>query len=117
MPDAVSPFMQAPPSKELEWDEDSLVGQVRWVKRLDTLVAALEAVRPAESVTSFADGTGPADVAICSAVHATIAEVTKCMDETCSFNGTRWWYWLLCTVTSLVAHWSLSRTVQLPSPG
>jgi hypothetical protein len=87
---AVCVLVQAPPAKELEWDEDTLVGQVRWVRRLEALVAALEGPTPDGQGAPLGAQPGPDDVRVVSAVHASIAEVTKCMDETCSFNGECW---------------------------
>jgi leucyl-tRNA synthetase len=79
--------VQAPPAKELEWDEDTLVGQVRWIRRLEALVGALEGSTPDALASPLSDGPGSDDARVRSAVHASIAEVTKCMDDTCSFNG------------------------------
>jgi leucyl-tRNA synthetase len=73
---------QAPPQLELEWDDKNLLGQSRWLRRLDGLVAALEVpwIGAAPSTQATAK--------LRSQVHKTVAEITVIMEETFSFNGT-----------------------------
>ncbi len=79
----------APPERDLEWNEDGVIGQHRFLKRLWTLVQEqkqrLAAVAPYAGAAKDVAG---ADQAVVRKIHATIKRATDAMEKDFSFNTT-----------------------------
>jgi len=77
----------APPERDLEWNDDGVIGAHRFIKRVWTLVqehrAALMAVA---AFTGHAKEVSGADQAVVRKVHATIKRATDAMEKDFGFN-------------------------------
>lgn len=74
-------LFKAPPAHELEWEENDLEGQSRWLARVWNLVLAEPHVTKEESVEPVISETE-----LNLGIQSAIAQVTKAMFETHSFN-------------------------------
>ena len=79
----------APPERDLEWNEDGVIGAHRFLKRLWTLVQDhLVALTGCAAFAGHVKDAVGADQAVIRKVHATVKRATDAMEKDFSFNTT-----------------------------